>query len=84
LRAIAADKQATMAQIAIAWVMSRGKDIVPLVGARRRDRLAEAVGAMELKLRSDDLAAVERAVPKGAAAGERYPAQAIGQLDSEK
>jgi len=84
LRKVAEAKGHTVAQAAIAWVAAQGKDIVPLVGARRRGRLAEAVGAMELKLRSDDLAAIERAVPKGAAAGERYPAQAIGQLDSEK
>jgi aryl-alcohol dehydrogenase-like predicted oxidoreductase len=84
LRKVAEAKGHTVAQAAIAWVAAQGKDIVPLVGARRRDRLAEAVGAMELKLRSDDLAAIERAVPKGAAAGERYPAQAMGQLDSEK
>ena len=84
LRKVAEAKGHTVAQAAIAWVAAQGNDIVPLVGARRRDRLAEALGAMELKLSSIDLAAIERAVPKGAAAGDRYPAQAMGQLDSEK
>ena len=56
LRAIAVAKGATVAQIAIAWVLSRGQDIVPLIGARRRDRLAEALGAVEFDLTEDDLA----------------------------
>ncbi len=51
---------------------------MPLVGARRRDRLAEALGALELELTADDLAAIERAVPPGAAAGDRYDAAADG------
>ncbi|HSU91602.1 MAG TPA: aldo/keto reductase [Sporolactobacillaceae bacterium] len=84
LRKVAEARRATVAQAAIAWVLAQGKDIVPLVGARRRDRLAEAVGAIELKLSADDLAAIERAVPKGAASGDRYPAPAMADLDSEK
>ncbi|HYR78743.1 MAG TPA: aldo/keto reductase, partial [Candidatus Dormibacteraeota bacterium] len=84
LRKVAETSGATVAQAAIAWVAAQGGDIVPLVGARRRDRLAEALGAAELKLSSDDLAAIERAVPKGAASGDRYPAPAMADLDSEK
>ena len=84
LRKIAQGKGATVAQTAIAWVLSRGEDIVPLVGARRRDRLAEALGAFEVDLDADDLAAIERAVPAGAASGERYPAAQMDHLDSEK
>ena len=57
---------------------------MPLVGARRRDRLAEALGAARVSLSAGDLAAIERAVPKGAAAGTRYPAMAMADLDSEK
>ena len=72
-----------MAQLAIGWVLSRGHDIVPLVGARRRDRLAEALRALELELTPDDLAAIERAVPPAAAAGDRYEARAMAVLDSE-
>ena len=83
LRTIADAKGATVAQIAIAWVLSRGTDIVPLVGARRRDRLAEALGALDLTLSADDLAQIERAIPLDAAAGERYNAAAMAHLDSE-
>jgi aryl-alcohol dehydrogenase-like predicted oxidoreductase len=65
-------------------VLSRGEDIVPVLGARRRDRLAEALGALELKLGPDDLAAIEAAVPPGSAAGERYGPDAMRSLDSER
>ncbi|MEV6672691.1 aldo/keto reductase [Streptomyces sp. NPDC051162] len=84
LREIAGSKGATVAQTAIAWVLSRGEDIVPLVGARRRDRLTEALGALDVQLDEADLAAIERAVPAGAAAGDRYPADQMAHLDSEK
>jgi aryl-alcohol dehydrogenase-like predicted oxidoreductase len=84
LRKIAEAKGVSVAQVAIAWVAAQGKDIVPLVGARRRDRLAEALGAARVSLSAGDLAAIERAVPKGAAAGTRYPAMAMADLDSEK
>jgi aryl-alcohol dehydrogenase-like predicted oxidoreductase len=84
LRKLAEERKASVAQVAIAWVAAQGNDIVPLVGARRRDRLAEALGALDLALSKDDLAAIERAVPKDAAAGERYPAAAMADLDSEK
>ena len=62
----------------------RRDDIVPLVGARRRDRLAEALGALDVKLSADDLAELAKALPLGVAAGERYPAAALAHLDSEK
>jgi aryl-alcohol dehydrogenase-like predicted oxidoreductase len=84
LRAVAQEKGVTVAPIAIAWVLSRGNDIVPLVGARRRDRLTEALGAVNLNLTKDDLARIERAVPAGAAAGDRYPTQQMAYLDSER
>jgi aryl-alcohol dehydrogenase-like predicted oxidoreductase len=83
LRDIAAAKGVTVAQLAIAWVAVQGNDIVPLIGPRRRDRLAEALGALDISLTPDDLAAIERAIPKGAAAGDRYPAAAMQHLDSE-
>ncbi|MEU3085887.1 aldo/keto reductase [Streptomyces massasporeus] len=82
LRKIAAQKGVSVAQIAIAWVLSRGEDIVPLVGARRRDRLTEALGALDVTLEPADLAAIEEAVPAGAAAGERYPAAQMAHLES--
>ncbi|HEX5924126.1 MAG TPA: aldo/keto reductase [Baekduia sp.] len=84
LRAVAAQKGATVAQVAIGWALSRGVDMVPLVGARRRDRLAEALGALDIALAADDLAQIERAVPSGAAAGDRYDAQQMAILDSER
>ncbi|HEY8501745.1 MAG TPA: aldo/keto reductase, partial [Solirubrobacterales bacterium] len=84
LRTIAEAKGVTVAQIAIAWVLARGEDIVPLVGTTRRDRLAEAVGVLELELSEDDLAAIERAVPPGAAAGGRYDERQMAMLDSER
>ncbi|MGF1428104.1 aldo/keto reductase [Kitasatospora sp. LaBMicrA B282] len=84
LRTIAEAKGASTAQVAIAWVAGRGEDIVPLVGARRRDRLAEALGALDLHLDQADLAAIEAAVPAGSAAGDRYAAAQMAHLDSEQ
>ena len=83
LRKIAEAKGVTVVQIAIAWVAAQGEDIVPLVGARRQDRLTEALGALDVALSREDLAAIERAVPKGAAAGDRYAAAQMQTLDSE-
>ena len=71
-------------RLAIAWVLSRGDEIVPLVGARRRDRLAEALGALDVRLSADDLARIEDAIPHGAAAGDRYHAHGMTALDSER
>ena len=84
LRPIAEAKGATVAQLAIAWVLARGPDIIPLVGTTRRGRLAEAVDALGLELSEDDLAAIERAVPPGAAAGDRYDERQMAMLDSER
>ncbi|WP_036261620.1 aldo/keto reductase [Methylocapsa aurea] len=84
LRSIAAALGGSVAQIAIAWVLAQGADIIPLVGARRRDRLDEALGALDLALSSEDLAALAEAIPAGAAAGERYDAAQLAHLDSEK
>ncbi|WOJ91104.1 aldo/keto reductase [Methylocapsa polymorpha] len=84
IRTIAEGKGVTVAQIAIAWVLSRGDDIAPLVGARRRDRLAESLGALTATLTADDLALLERAVPKDAAAGARYSEAQMAHLDSER
>ncbi|SAK89563.1 aldo/keto reductase [Caballeronia hypogeia] len=84
LRKIADAKGASVAQIAIAWVLAQGDDIVPVIGARRRDRLTESLGALDVKLSKEDLAAIESAVPKGAAAGDRYEAVQMAHLDSEK
>src|SRR5947207_11620196 len=84
LRRIANAKGATVAQIAIAWVLRRGDDIVPLVGARRRDRLSDALGALDLQLTREDVRRIEEAVPPDAAAGTRYDARQMQMLDSER
>lgn len=84
LQDLARAKNITVAQLAIAWVLARGDDIVPLVGARTRERLTEALGALDVALSSSDLAEIARAVPAGAAAGERYDAHQMRILDSEK
>jgi aryl-alcohol dehydrogenase-like predicted oxidoreductase len=81
---IAAAKGATVAQLAIAWVLARGDDIVPLVGTTRRDRLAEALKALQVQLSEDDLATIEAAAPPGAAAGARYDERQMAMLDSER
>ncbi len=84
LRAVATEKDATPAQIAIAWVLARGEDIVPLIGARTRERLQEAESALALTLSDDDLAQIEAAIPADAAAGARYPEPQMANLDSER
>ncbi|MCQ6553725.1 aldo/keto reductase [Streptomyces sp. C10-9-1] len=84
LRQVAEARGTGVARAAIAWVLSRGEDIVPLVGARTRARLSEALGALEVELTAEDLAAIERAIPAGAASGERYPAAQMAHLDSER
>ena len=61
-----------------------GEEIIALVGARTRERLAEALDALALELDADDLAALERAIPSGAAIGERYPQPQMATLDSER
>jgi aryl-alcohol dehydrogenase-like predicted oxidoreductase len=81
LATVASNQGATAAQAAIAWVLSRGEDIVPLVGARRRDRLTEALQALDLQL---DAHALEQAVPADRAAGDRYDPRQMQMLDSER
>jgi len=81
---IAEARGMTTAQAAIAWVAAQGEDIVPLVGARRRDRLAESLGALDVELTREDFAMIEAAVPRGAAVGNRYPDALMAHLDSEK
>ena len=84
IRMIAKAKGATLAQVAIAWVLSRGKDIVPIIGARRRQSLAESLAALDVIFSSEDLLAIERAMPEGIAAGSRYAEAQMEHLDSER
>ncbi|KAA3511912.1 aldo/keto reductase [Agrobacterium vitis] len=81
---VAEAKGMTTAQAAIAWVLAQGQDIIPLIGARRRDRLSESLGALDFTLSQEDIAALEAAVPKGSAAGSRYADAQMAHLDSEK
>lgn len=84
LRPVADGKGVSVARVAIAWVLSRGDDIVPLVGARRLDQLAEGLGALDITLDAADLAAIEAAIPAREVAGERYPQAQMAILDSVK
>jgi aryl-alcohol dehydrogenase-like predicted oxidoreductase len=84
LEAVAASKGVTAAQLAIAWVASRGDDIIPLIGTKRRHRLDEALRALDLTLSTDELAAIEAAVPADAVAGDRYDQAQLTMLDSER
>jgi aryl-alcohol dehydrogenase-like predicted oxidoreductase len=84
LERIAAERGVTTAQLAIAWVLAQGSDIVPLLGTKRTDRLAEALGALDLKLGPDELAELEAAVPAERVAGQRYDAGGMAGLDSER
>jgi len=83
LQALAKEKGCTTAQLAIAWVLSRGMDIMPLIGARRRDQLKEGLGALDVSLSQRDLARIEQAVPADAVAGTRYVPAAMAHMDSE-
>lgn len=72
----------SVAQVAIAWVLAKGEDIVPLIGARTPQRLAEALAAAEVEFSPDDIAAIEGAVPRDAVRGERYPKGAVPDLST--
>ncbi len=84
LAAVAKSQSVTVAQLAIAWVLARGQDIVPLIGARRRDDLQEALAALDLSLTAEDMAKIEAAIPAEAVAGERYMPEQMAMLDSER
>lgn len=84
LQSIAAEKGATVAQLAIAWAAQQDAMIVPLIGARTRPRLSESLKALDLALTEEDVARIAAAAPAGAAAGARYPAPQMAMLDSER
>lgn len=83
IRDLAEARAATVAQIAIAWGLAKGDDIVPLIGARTRARLDEALGAQDLTLSRGEIATLEAAIPPEAVAGTRYGAPQMAHLDSE-
>jgi aryl-alcohol dehydrogenase-like predicted oxidoreductase len=84
LAEIAKARGISVAQLAIAWALGRGDDIVPLVGARRRDRLSEALGALDVALSESELRAIDEVAPEGAIAGTRYHESQMAMLDSER
>jgi aryl-alcohol dehydrogenase-like predicted oxidoreductase len=73
LEELARAKQCTAGQLALAWLLAQGDDIVPIPGTKRKERLAENIGALSIKLTSDDLAQIAATFPPGAGAGTRYP-----------
>jgi aryl-alcohol dehydrogenase-like predicted oxidoreductase len=83
LREIAAEKQTTVAQLAIAWVLSQGEDIIPLIGARKRSHLEDAFLALDLQLTAADLQKIEAAVPADKVAGTRYAIEQMAMLGVE-
>jgi aryl-alcohol dehydrogenase-like predicted oxidoreductase len=84
LRRAAEEKGCTAAQLAIAWVLAKSKSIIALIGARRRQQLDEALGALRVNLTPDEVASLEVAVPASAVVGTRYPVPVMASLDSER
>ncbi|MEX2128343.1 MAG: aldo/keto reductase [Xanthobacteraceae bacterium] len=80
VEAIAREKRCTPAQLALAWLLAQGKDIVPIPGTKRKERIAENIGALSVKLTPQDVARISAAIPAGAAAGLRYPAGAMKRV----
>jgi aryl-alcohol dehydrogenase-like predicted oxidoreductase len=77
IEAMAREKKCTPSQLALAWVLAQGKDIVPIPGTKRIHYLEENVGALQVRLSPEDLARIDRIVPRGAASGGRYPEAAM-------
>lgn len=84
LKQIASQKGVSPSQLAIAWVLARGSNIVPVIGARKESQLSESLGALEVTLSEADLALIEKALPTSAVAGTRYDAHQMKMLDSER
>jgi aryl-alcohol dehydrogenase-like predicted oxidoreductase len=84
LERIATEHQATGAQVAIAWVLQQGEDIVPLLGSRTRTQLREALGALRLNLSAEEWRRIAEAIPEESVAGTRYEARQMAMLDSER
>jgi aryl-alcohol dehydrogenase-like predicted oxidoreductase len=82
VRELAAAKGASPSQLAIAWVLAQGRDVVPIPGTKRRSYLEENAGALEIELTPGDLAAIEEVTPRGSAAGERYTPEHMANVDA--
>ena len=74
VEAIAADKQCTVAQLSLAWLLAQGPDVLPIPGTKRIERLEENLATLDVRLTQDEIDSIAEAVPAGAAAGTRYPA----------
>jgi aryl-alcohol dehydrogenase-like predicted oxidoreductase len=81
VREIAVAKGVTPSQLALAWVLAQGPDVVPIPGTKRRRYLAENIAALDVTLTAGDLRAIDEAAPKGTAVGDRYPAQMMQALN---
>jgi aryl-alcohol dehydrogenase-like predicted oxidoreductase len=77
---MAKEKDCTPAQLAIAWLLARNDNIIPIPGTKRRDRLEENIGAFNVKLSRDDMVKIDEIMPLGAAVGERYPATGMALI----
>lgn len=84
LRSVVTSRACTVAQLAIAWVLSKGSDIVPVIGSRTREQLKEALGSLDVKLLREDVARIEEMIPANSVAGTRYGMDQMARLDSEK
>lgn len=78
---MAREKNCTAAQLALAWVLAQGADLVPIPGTKRRKYLEQNLAALEIELTPDDLARIDQVAPKGITAGARYPEAAMAALD---
>ena len=78
---LAKQKHCTASQLALAWVLAQGDDVVPIPGTKRVQYLEENLGALEVELTKDELAQLDEIAPKGAAAGTRYPAAMMGSVN---
>jgi aryl-alcohol dehydrogenase-like predicted oxidoreductase len=81
IKAIAVEKGATASQLALAWVLAQGEDLVPIPGTKRRTYLEENIAAVDLKLTTEDLRRIDEVSPKGVASGDRYPASMMGAVN---
>jgi aryl-alcohol dehydrogenase-like predicted oxidoreductase len=84
LQAIARDKGVTVAQLALGWILTKGSDMIPLVGARTESQLNDALETMKLSFSAAEIAALESAVPAKGAVGDRYAVEQMRMLDSER
>lgn len=78
---IAGERGCTPAQLALAWVIAQGEDVVPIPGTKRRKYLEENVGALEVQITPEELKRIDEVAPRGAAAGERYPEASMSAVN---